>query len=83
VLGRPQPGASFEAAPLAARGATVVALEDGHPDLLAECLALCARGAVSLANLTVGVAATEAAAALERLRRGDDTVLPVVRLGDE
>jgi hypothetical protein len=70
-------------APLAARGAAVVALEDGHPDLLAECLALCVRGAVSLAGLTTGVAFTAVAGALHRLRCGDDTRLPIVRLGDD
>jgi D-arabinose 1-dehydrogenase-like Zn-dependent alcohol dehydrogenase len=83
VLGRPPRGASLEVAPLAARGVTVVALEDGHPDLLAECLALCARGAVSLANLTEGFAVPEVTAALDRLRRGDDTRLAIVRLGDD
>jgi L-iditol 2-dehydrogenase len=83
VLGRAPRGAALDAASLAARGATVVALEDGHPDLLAECLALCARGAVSLAGLTVGFPAAEAAAALAALRRGDDARVPIIRLGDD
>jgi alcohol dehydrogenase len=83
VLGRLTHGTRIEVAPLAARGATVIVLEDGHPDLLAECLALCARGAVNLTGLTAGFAATEAAAALTALRRGDDARLPIVRFGDD
>jgi threonine dehydrogenase-like Zn-dependent dehydrogenase len=83
VLGRPLHDAHLDMAPLAERGATVVVLEDGHPDLLAECLALCARGAVSLSSLTVGIAAAEVGAALDGLRRGDDTRLPILRFGDD
>jgi threonine dehydrogenase-like Zn-dependent dehydrogenase len=81
VLGRPPAGAALDAADLARRAALVVLVEEGHPDLLAECLALCARGAVSLAALTRPCGFDEVEAAALRLRRGDDTVVPVVRPG--
>jgi len=41
---------------LVGRGLSLFAVRHGHPDLLAECLALCARGAVSLNPITRPVA---------------------------
>ncbi|HEY3357515.1 MAG TPA: alcohol dehydrogenase catalytic domain-containing protein [Polyangia bacterium] len=79
VLGRPPAGAALDAAALAARAALVVLVEEGHPDLLPECLALCARGAVALEPLVRDCAFTAADEALAALRAGDDAVVPIVR----
>jgi threonine dehydrogenase-like Zn-dependent dehydrogenase len=80
LLGRPPAESSLPAAVLASRAALLVTVEEGHPDLLCECLAHCARGRISVDRLTHGFDMEAADDAVMALRRGDEERLPVLRL---